>query len=407
MQPSERKPCEACARLERTKACAGCLCSHYCSKECQIIDRPTHLALCKSFAQFKYHPRPSVRRAIYFPAQGSEPKFVWLEMDKRYAYRHPDLAAMRKTFFANSKDYLWPIPVTEDLVRLKRVSPQIMLGCSSSPASFDAPLNSCITKLIGGTYHSWKGSVLAYGYFQSDHDDEEHTVCTDLDTTGLTPINNWFLGRPEPERKMLGAYIRSDKDKRKHGSQFGQAIMTPSDDFSNGTMGYESQLSKLFGMPLVILTPTLKQLDGIQDPDRKQEMRRQMLQKFGNTMASLLLVDIGNRRSSPAEHFGRVPEHFLAQNLGSTVVVRKDGKTLTPAYLEAFCSWIHEDLLPKFADAHNEIMYELAKDLDDDDPKAHRRGSDLFKLRKKMWDRISRARFYAWCKDKDLKLVHN
>ncbi|KAI5197331.1 hypothetical protein E4T39_07332 [Aureobasidium subglaciale] len=405
MQPTDKKSCQACARLEGTKACAGCLCSHYCSKECQMIDRPTHLALCKSFAQFKWSPHPSVRRAIYFPAQGSEPKFVWLEMDRQYSYRHPDIEAMRKTFFADSKDYLWPIPINHDLVRLKSISPQIMLGCGSM--SLDAPLNSHVTRLLGGSSHTWRGSLLAYGCLQSPKEDEEYTYCVDIDTTGLTAINNWFLGRPEPNRKMLGTCIRSDKEKREYGSQFSEAGISSSDGLSNGTLGYESQISKLFGMPLVVLTPTLKDLDRIQDSYRKQEYRRQMLQNYGNTMASLLLIDIGSRRTSPAGNFGTVPEHFLAQNLGSTVVVRKDGKTLTPVYLEAFCSWIHEDLLPKFADAHNQIIYELAKDLDDDDSKAQKRGADLFRLRQKMWGRVSRARFYAWCKEKRLRLEHN
>lgn len=77
---------------------------------------------------------------------------------------------------------------------------------------------------------------------------------------------------------------------------------------------------------------------------------------------------------------------------------------MDPAYLEAFCTWIEEDLLPKFTDAHEQIMYSLATEYDEESEEAREQGIALLKLRDKMYDRCSRERFRAWCKEKGLHL---
>lgn len=90
--------------------------------------------------------------------------------------------------------------------------------------------------------------------------------------------------------------------------------------------------------------------------------------------------------------------------MGDALIIRKDQKPLDQAYLETFCTWIEEDLLPKFTDANDQINYALATELDEEDPKAWKRGVDLIKLRQRMWDRCSRTRFNAWCKEKGINL---
>ena len=90
--------------------------------------------------------------------------------------------------------------------------------------------------------------------------------------------------------------------------------------------------------------------------------------------------------------------------MGDATVVRKDQKPLSPAYLDAFGTWIEEDLLPKFTDANMQIKYALATELDEEDPKNGERACYLSMLRQKMWDRCSRTRFNAWCKEKGINM---
>jgi hypothetical protein len=74
--------CTLCNKSS-TDCCAGCHDAYYCSKDCQTKDWNLHKLLCKKFAKFTDRPTERHVRAIYFPVDGTEPKFDWLPHGKK------------------------------------------------------------------------------------------------------------------------------------------------------------------------------------------------------------------------------------------------------------------------------------------------------------------------------------
>jgi hypothetical protein len=75
-----------CAMCERPgeQACAGCHAIRYCSQLCQKADWPLHKLLCKTYKNFDDKIRPKAhdnciyKRAIHFSESGNAPRFVWV-----------------------------------------------------------------------------------------------------------------------------------------------------------------------------------------------------------------------------------------------------------------------------------------------------------------------------------------
>jgi len=74
-------------------------------------------------------------------------------------------------------------------------------------------------------------------------------------------------------------------------------------------------------------------------------------------------------------------------------------KPLGSDYLEAFCDWIEDDLLPKFTDANQLIKHALANEADDEN-----RSRMIITIKQNMWNRCSRKDFRMWCKEKGIRL---
>ncbi|KAI4730658.1 hypothetical protein E4T49_01662 [Aureobasidium sp. EXF-10728] len=394
--------CRACPRWIDTIPCPNCECSYYCSKECRVLDLRVHGTLCKSFAHFKNRPGPNVRRAIYFPVDRPHPEFVWLEMDKRYAYNQPDLTAMRERFLGGSrKDYRWPAEIDEDIVLMTEIYPQIIVACRPEPP---APLNKSLCTLAGGCPRPLRGPFIAYGQTrQEDAEGEDHPVVTDLDTTHLTPLLNDFLSSHLDETETITAVqIYSNGQQSKLGRRSSSTEFPSSYPFVNDEMGVMSQISIFYGMPLMVVFPQLfggkfSEVHGLQE--HLDSIRRFQLPDSGNRLAALLMMEIGTSMDSPAQDFGTIPETYRSKHLGTAIVIRKDMKPLTTEYLDNFCAWIDEDLFPMFTDLNGQIKDALATELDDEDPKAWQRGADLMELRLKMLNRCTRKRFYDWLRN--------
>ncbi|EAT89587.1 MYND-type zinc finger protein samB [Parastagonospora nodorum] len=80
---STEELCAMCNNMG-VHACSGCHSIRYCSKLCQKTDWSLHKLLCKSFKNFSNDQRPQphgkyiYRRAIHFPEHGDTPQFVWM-----------------------------------------------------------------------------------------------------------------------------------------------------------------------------------------------------------------------------------------------------------------------------------------------------------------------------------------
>jgi hypothetical protein len=77
--------CELCPKAA-TNTCIACGNSRYCSKKCQKRGHKQHKLLCSTFDTFNDTSRPSElhRRAIYFPVDEAQPRFIWLPFTRKY-----------------------------------------------------------------------------------------------------------------------------------------------------------------------------------------------------------------------------------------------------------------------------------------------------------------------------------
>jgi hypothetical protein len=309
--------CLVCPRHHDAAPCTHCECSRYCSDECKVVDLPVHRTLCKSFAQFSFSPTMEKRRAIYLPVHGPNPEFVWLEMDENTAYSQPNVTAMDRDFLGSSKDQ-FHFRIEQDMLSMTTTEsgyPEITLVYGSVPPYTDQPLNKSISTLLGQEVHGIRGPVIAYGEFININEDgEKERFVTDLDTTDLAIITNWFLGiHREVEVTMPYVSLLSNRDQRTPSLAFGSAsTMTASFLYCSGQWGIMSQISIHFGMPLMVILQYGVPNSG--DPmlhELAAERVSELPPDSGNRAVALLLIYMGNHVESADEEFGTIPEQCV------------------------------------------------------------------------------------------------
>ncbi|TIA16530.1 hypothetical protein D6C80_04509 [Aureobasidium pullulans] len=369
-----------------------------------FLDYPVHRTLCKTYQHFQRRPNSNMRRAIFFPVK-SEARFVWIEMDQ--LSNQPDFERIKKKCFKNSNCSIEKITIDEDLVYIKKLNPQIVLVCRANSASDGSAVNQSLSRLNDETCTSWKGPVLAYGSeMKMNAAGQETTMCTDLDTTDLGSINNWIMGPLEPRKPFHGSVIFSHGESSKRGRRFDSATLQSLPGVAKVPLSLESQIAYVFGMPLMIMfkipadTTASKEYEEI-----IKAARSDMPSDSYNSTAGLLLMDLENK-DSDASHFAEIPERYIKKSLGDAIVVRKDGRPLETAQLEAFCNWVEHDLLPLFTDARLSIAEELNVDPAADSERWKKRADFCLDLRQKMLARITRKRFYGWCEKEGLNFEH-
>ncbi|KAF2035683.1 hypothetical protein EK21DRAFT_106534 [Setomelanomma holmii] len=82
--PSTKPTTTLCSMCEQPWRfiCKLCGSSRYCSKTCQVGDRPAHKLLCPTFQKFDVaQAPPNGYRAIHFPEFDEGPRFVWLQVE--------------------------------------------------------------------------------------------------------------------------------------------------------------------------------------------------------------------------------------------------------------------------------------------------------------------------------------
>ncbi|THZ82005.1 hypothetical protein D6C84_06097 [Aureobasidium pullulans] len=432
MQPHDKKRCAVCPRPG--KPCSRCGRSHYCSKECQKFDWPLHRTLCASFENFQQRPDSQKRRAIYFPVDSDKPKFVWLPMSGH----HPSLGAIRETFF--SGEQFWPVSIDENPLQRTALRHDILLQCHMHFRE-SLGMNQTIYALSGKTCSYFKGPAIAYcsssgirskstgrivrdyGDSESDpsefddsdseedkaegsdeedieygddSDTEEFLEWNDADPTDLRAIMDFILVIHGDER-LLGALIQGDAiiDNSTSTKRFSGLEIPPTNHGALCTLGPYSTVARLFRMPLTLMLHSEK--------DKPHESAASA--EGANSIIGLLMLNLETKHF---ESFGEIPERFRAKTIGTVAVIRQDGLPIFPSYLEAFCAWIKDDLRPSFADTRQQCLaeLELKRACTKDDKKVIGHKENIKKLQGKMLDTITRARFYAWCKDKGFELKH-
>jgi hypothetical protein len=84
--PQDQPLCTTCDRVG-TMLCSGCKSIHYCSTACQKIDWPIHKIICQVYTQFlPSRPGAGHHSAIYFDPAKAQPQFIWLRFEAGHSH---------------------------------------------------------------------------------------------------------------------------------------------------------------------------------------------------------------------------------------------------------------------------------------------------------------------------------
>lgn len=191
MTPQALKLCAAC-NIPTTQRCNRCQSARYCSKTCQKADWPTHKLLCASFSTFDTSSRPTDKhfKAVLFPVNGEEPRIIWLQhyLDATNSYE-----LVNTSPFLDS--YWRAFEAIEDSTALQRnLLPNPVVVTYNDNFMLDGSrVNSSVAKILStkeGSYHSWRGPIIAYG----KAGDNAYTMThRDIDMNDFRHVTDYFL----------------------------------------------------------------------------------------------------------------------------------------------------------------------------------------------------------------------
>jgi hypothetical protein len=171
----------------------------YCSSGCQASDKPLHDNLCVSFKNLQPRPSENHYRAIHFPVNDANPRFVWMEfvrITKRDpTYNVPTGATLEEHVGVEETECYY---LNEDLNLVRNYNHWIRLHHNGTFLEDDTPYNLSQHALLPHPDNRyWCGSFLAHGLKESDRalihpghpfDPFMKMIPLDLDTMSLAPI---------------------------------------------------------------------------------------------------------------------------------------------------------------------------------------------------------------------------
>ncbi|KAF2790573.1 hypothetical protein K505DRAFT_250916, partial [Melanomma pulvis-pyrius CBS 109.77] len=157
--------CEMCPKLA-SKTCTKCRSSTYCSHACRKRGWKEHKILCPSFSSFGNAARPSPmhRRAIYFPVDEANPRFIWLPFDRRYKKEIDDTydSPVRGDLLGSNTG-IQLIPIKNNIVLYRGLDHTITLMIREAGLCDGSAMNESVKNILGGSPCTWAGPIIAYG----------------------------------------------------------------------------------------------------------------------------------------------------------------------------------------------------------------------------------------------------
>ncbi|KAF2868069.1 hypothetical protein BDV95DRAFT_501280 [Massariosphaeria phaeospora] len=336
--------CAMCKNLG-TQSCTDCREIRYCSQACQKSDWPVHELLCKALKDFGHEkrPGPNFKRAIYFPVAGPKPHFIWLRISD-------DAVVDLSTVPEDTTDMTLAFAVTNNRVlhrvldtTLAFVAKMIQLRPKSATASPEP--NRSLTTVDEEFLRFWGGPALVFGF--KDEDGQKRRGC-DLGPMDFRHAVDHFRALYYKGQSRRIEHIEGDKVKGVRLNCLGDTDICQRPQFEGLDVSaaactwpteVKSSLTENIDIPLVIkkLPPALVWRD------RRLQHSTSHNHKIGHLNPdskdyAVTIPDAPSQDQADAWMF--VYEyHTEITDIGSVIVVRKDGKPLYPSHLAAIADY--------------------------------------------------------------------
>ena len=365
MSPNVTDLCIVCNK-PNAQFCNRCKGTTYCSKACQRHDWPIHKLLCATFSNFDSSVRPSNDhiRAVFFPVDDRNPKFIWLHCEWRgygdNKYQHPYVYSLLGPNAIPSDGPVQYNPV------LKRNLPDTVYVCSRDTFLIDgSKSNNSVASIIAtrpGQYHDWRGPIITYGKKGLGLDQQ---ICKDLDMTDFRHIADFFrwykyehssATQQTDSIKISGVRINCLGDQKMLNKPQFEAVEVPSTDaiFSEHDT---SDIAERIGLPIWTRRCS---------PDPRW-VTQQGNKTFGgespfNNQDATFLHLCCDPNSSFDPLMGTSSWGWASMqwqnSVGSTIVVRQDKKPLSPLHVEALCKYCRYEIRPLLGHSQGEYSPE-------------------------------------------------
>ncbi|KAF2826012.1 hypothetical protein CC86DRAFT_370836 [Ophiobolus disseminans] len=317
--------CTMC-EVKGTLKCSGCESMHYCSKKCQKLDWPIHRVICKTYADHKGNrPSPAHHSVIYFPQDEALPRFMWLEWNSDE--KQPSADGLKSLGFdpGHLKSNGFSTARYNFVLGRAIADHQIALLLPECGNSKSSQPNQSLLKVNQGLSDWLHGPVLAVG-----HDNDSGKVAN-LDLGPLdyrhavdnlkvsysnsarfyTVHNNTELGC----KKVIVVRMSCEGD-RKYCEYNSYDNDTEYEHYLTGESDMPTPVADKIGLPLVVrkLAPAV--------PWRTKD-------KSLRTNYQITMLNPPNQ----------------ADNIGSVIVARRDGKPLLPDHLFALIIYTGQRLM--------------------------------------------------------------
>jgi hypothetical protein len=386
--------CELCPKVA-TNTCIACGNSRYCSKKCQKRGHKQHKLLCSTFDTFNDTNRPSElhRRAIYFPVDEAQPRFIWLPFTRKYEADYEEMydSPVRGNLLGPNS-FMQLIPIRHNAILKRDLDDTISLMIRGTGLVDGSAMNQSVNTILKGQLQEqfpWAGPMIAYGEKGTSIDPFESRDIDMADFRNLVDELNvrTYLVRHGPATQVSDEMLGS---RQTHGStpeaiDDKPASKSSTPNFNNlsnvqeqrnkfepptiagvricceievakGRPKYEavsipannhiwhrkptSEISQLIGMSIIAYSPS----DSHRHEDGAANAELATLHLDRNLLLGHEFGDVKVDWNVPTDsltYFANVP-------IGCAIVVRKDKQPLRPQHVEALCSWSRSKLSPLF-----------------------------------------------------------
>ncbi|KAF1849175.1 uncharacterized protein K460DRAFT_365085 [Cucurbitaria berberidis CBS 394.84] len=386
-EPASDTLCAICPALG-SEVCSSCHGIRYCSKACQKVDWPVHKLLCKKFSKdFSNDKRPQqpefqFKRAIYFPEEGNGPQYIWLPSsgpsDEGRAVAHTHILGLKNTD-------LYPIDYfKENAVLHRQIDGDIVLlarihDLNTNEAMLFGNPNKSLAKIDKELTNYWKGPLLAYG---ARTDVGWPDQCYDLGPVDLRHVVDYLSVAHSKRSIEQNMYTIGDGEKTRgvrfncvSDQQICQRTQFEPMDILKSVCDGESELkatvAEKAGFPLVFRKLTFAlcwRSRSHQDFSYAENPSAAFFDP--GTLLDTTWLDTALRFGNPTSAIDQ--QMKFAKQMGSLIVVRKDGEPLTPMLMKALTEYAQQKTNEAF-ESENEPHTLASQVLDSISPERFRK----------------------------------
>ena len=347
--------CSNCSEAA-SQRCPVCKITYYCSRLCQSLEwKHFHKPLCQSYQDFQQRPLQDHKRALFFPVDSRDPRWIWVLVVWRPAEdREPgwEEAKLGDLLGADEKfpEHRY---IQHNPKRQRDLANTITVSCRGNFIHDDSPFNLSIAKTTNGSMgHRWKGPAVC---LLKKGIDLIHAHYGDLGLSDMRDVVDYFdeyhqdnikLRPAKGADEIPGVHVSCEGDRKTFGYEQFTTVAVSLRYYNPGEI---SGVSRRVGFPLLV---------GPLQPDILWQHNHETA--YVNKLASWLFVN-DDPASDNCMGWGWIPPKW-ADDLGSVLVTRLDRGLLTPLDVEVMCHFCRFHLQPLFENSLGAGVRDMTKE---------------------------------------------